>query len=82
MKFVDLVTPQKGRVLPDTRRGDHAPFWDANIPALFITDTANFRNPNYHQPSDTVDTLDVRMLQRLTKATLLFIIKIFGLINQ
>jgi len=30
------------------RRSDHAPFWDAGYPALFITDTADYRNDHYH----------------------------------
>jgi len=47
------------RLFPDLLRSDHAPFWDKDIPAVFVTDTANFRNPNYHTPQDTPDTLDV-----------------------
>ena len=43
---------------PDLLRSDHAPFWEKNIPAVFVTDTANFRNPNYHTPQDVVETLD------------------------
>jgi hypothetical protein len=39
-------------------RSDHAPFWKAGIPGVFLTDTANYRNPNYHMESDTPDTLD------------------------
>ncbi len=39
-------------------RSDHDPFWRKGIPALMWTDTAEFRNPNYHQPTDTPDTLD------------------------
>lgn len=27
-----------------------------------ITDTANLRNPHYHKPSDTIDTLDLDFL--------------------
>jgi hypothetical protein len=27
-----------------------------------ITDTAFFRNPNYHQASDTLDTLDLEFI--------------------
>jgi hypothetical protein len=27
-----------------------------------VTDTANMRNPNYHRPSDTVETLDLGFL--------------------
>jgi hypothetical protein len=44
--------------LPDLGRSDHAPFWGIGVPAVMITDTANFRNPHYHQPTDTIDTLD------------------------
>ena len=39
-------------------RSDHAPFWRRGIPALFFTDTANYRNPHYHKDSDLPDTLD------------------------
>jgi hypothetical protein len=39
-----------------------------------ITDTANFRNPHYHQPSDTPDTIDrdffTGAAQRILNATL------------
>ena len=47
------------RLFPDLLRSDHAPFWEKDIPAVFVTDTANFRNPHYHTPQDTADTLDV-----------------------
>jgi Zn-dependent M28 family amino/carboxypeptidase len=47
------------RVLRDVPlRSDHAPFWATGYPAMLATDTANFRNPNYHQPTDTLATLD------------------------
>ena len=39
---------------PDARRSDHALFWNIGIPAVMVTDTANYRNPNYHTPKDTV----------------------------
>ncbi|MFJ5263822.1 M28 family peptidase [Streptomyces sp. NPDC088387] len=50
-------------------RSDHAPFWNHRIPALMVTDTANFRNPHYHQPTDVVDTLDFRRLAAVAAAT-------------
>jgi thiol peroxidase len=43
---------------PDYMRSDHAPFMISNLPALMLTDTSNYRNPNYHRPTDTVATLD------------------------
>ncbi len=51
-----------GRSVPDSRRSDHVPFWDLGYPALLITDTANLRNPHYHQATDTLDTLDLDFL--------------------
>ncbi|MCG8364529.1 MAG: M28 family peptidase [Pseudanabaenales cyanobacterium] len=57
-----LPAPQKGQLIPDTRRSDHAPFWDQGYRALMATDTANLRNPHYHQPSDRWDTLDLDFL--------------------
>ena len=51
-----------GRWLPDTRRSDHAPFWDAGYPAILVTDTSNLRNPHYHQPTDSLDTLDIQFM--------------------
>jgi hypothetical protein len=55
---VTLPIPFKGVFTPDVLRSDHAPFWAKNIGAVMVGDTANFRNPHYHQPSDTPETLD------------------------
>lgn len=62
-----LTVPGKGRLIPDSRRSDHALFWDAKLPAIMFTDTANFRNPNYHLPTDTkVDTEFIAGVTQLT----------------
>jgi Zn-dependent M28 family amino/carboxypeptidase len=63
-----LFLPFDGRILPETRLSDHASFWDAGLPALMVTDTAFFRNPNYHLPSDTIDTLDFTFMAELVKS--------------
>lgn len=42
----------------DFHRSDHAPAWSHGIPGVFMTDTANLRNPHYHESSDLPDTLD------------------------
>jgi Zn-dependent M28 family amino/carboxypeptidase len=63
-----LFLPFDGRILPETRSSDHASFWDAGLPALMVTDTAFFRNPNYHLPSDTIDTLDFTFMAELVKS--------------
>jgi Zn-dependent M28 family amino/carboxypeptidase len=51
-------------------RSDHAPFWKAGIPSLMWTDTSEFRNPHYHLPSDTPDTLDYDFMGEVVKLTL------------
>lgn len=48
--------------LPDMMRSDHAPFLGIGVPALIVSDTANFRSPHYHKPSDAVGTLDMGRL--------------------
>lgn len=65
---VGLVVPGNGEHLPDTRRSDHAAFWHYGYPAVMLTDTANFRNPHYHRPSDTIETLDLAFLARVLEA--------------
>lgn len=52
-------------------RSDHAPFWNRGVPALMVTDTANFRNPHYHRPTDVPRTLDYDRLTSVTAATAL-----------
>ena len=62
------------KVVPLARnfsRSDHRRFWDARLPAIQVTNTANFRNPHYHRPSDTPGTLDYETLADVTVATAL-----------
>jgi Zn-dependent M28 family amino/carboxypeptidase len=55
----------RGKLVPDTRRSDHAPFWDRGYRAILITDTANLRNPHYHRHSDRLETLDLDFLTNI-----------------
>lgn len=52
-------------------RSDHVRFWEAGLPAIHVTNTANFRNPNYHRPTDTPSTLDYDTLAAVAAATAL-----------
>ena len=63
LPVVTLAVPASGEQLPDVRRSDHAAFWDQGYPAVMLTDTANFRNPHYHQSTDTVETLDLDFIE-------------------
>ncbi len=70
LPIVTAVVAGTGGCFPDITRSDHAPFWNAGFQALMLTDTANFRNPNYHQSTDTLDTLDLGFATEVTRATL------------
>ena len=56
---------------PDTVPGigwsDHWAFREFGYPAIMLTDTAPFRYPHYHKPSDTPDKVDYLRLARITK---------------
>jgi Zn-dependent M28 family amino/carboxypeptidase len=58
------------RYFKDLHRSDHAPFWEAGVPAIMWTDTSEFRNPNYHRASDTPDTLDYEFVARVARLAL------------
>ena len=60
-----LPMVNRGLPLPAVRRSDHAPFWDAGYNAIMVTDTADLRNPNYHTPTDTFETLDLEFLTKI-----------------
>jgi len=61
------VTSSLAKIFPVLLRSDHAPFWQRRIPATMWTDTSEFRNPFYHQPGDTPQTLNYGFLRSVTQ---------------
>jgi hypothetical protein len=63
--------PSQGTALPSGIPGvdwsDHWSFRQAGYPAIMLTDTAVYRDPNYHKASDTPDHLDYERLARVTR---------------
>ncbi|WP_133273910.1 M28 family peptidase [Hymenobacter radiodurans] len=41
---------------------DHRNYWTYDYQAVMINDTSFLRNPHYHQPTDTIDTLDFKRM--------------------
>jgi hypothetical protein len=75
------VVGRIARILPVVRnfsRSDHVSFWEGGVPAIHVSDTGNFRNPNYHQPSDTAETLDYDSLAGIVAATALAVERLAG----
>lgn len=62
MKKVPLVTTRSFRgpaSLPGVDFSDHLNYWAFGYSAVMVTNTSFYRNPNYHEPTDTVGTLDL-----------------------
>ncbi len=77
LRHLKLAWKQRGKVPLETvilpsvfsnfMMSDQLNFWDAGYPAVIMTDTAFYRNPNYHQSTDTADTLDYESMARITE---------------
>ncbi|MDF1656308.1 MAG: M28 family peptidase [Verrucomicrobiales bacterium] len=52
---------------PGVGWSDHWSFWQEGYKAVMVTDTAPYRYPHYHKPSDTMDKLDLDQLVRVVK---------------
>lgn len=61
--------------MPVLLRSDHAPFWGAGYPAAMWTDTAEFRNKEYHGTADTPDRLNYKFMADLAKLLILTVLK-------
>jgi hypothetical protein len=51
--------------IPGVGWSDHWSFWQSGYPAVMVTDTAPFRYPDYHRPTDTADKLDYDAIARV-----------------
>ena len=66
-----LTAAQKNNLMfSSLQRSDHAAFWAKNIPAIMLTDTAEYRNIHYHCMSgmDTPDTLTPEFAEKVVRA--------------
>lgn len=63
--------PSEGAALtalvPRVTSSDHWSFWKVGYPALMVTDTAPYRYPHYHKPTDTPDRLDYERMARVVE---------------
>jgi Peptidase family M28 len=63
--------PTVGGVAPSIISGigwsDHWSFGQYGFQGVMVTDTAVFRYPHYHEPTDTPEKVDVERLARITK---------------
>jgi len=64
MPFVTLNAPA---IVVGIDFSDHWSFGKFDYPAFMVTDTAFYRNPNYHAPSDHPDTLDYSRMAKVVE---------------
>ena len=55
---------------------DHLNYWKFGYDALMVTNTAFYRNYNYHQTTDTMETLDIPQMMKVIDTTVLAIINL------
>ena len=72
--LVELPLSKIEAGFPDLLRSDHYSFWEQCLPAIMLTDTAEMRSPHYHQPSDTIKTLDMEFAGKVCQATALTVL--------
>ena len=65
MKDIDQLDCQR-LIAPSFVHGvdfsDHLNYWNLDIPAIMITDTAFFRNKHYHTAEDTIEKLNFKKM--------------------
>lgn len=64
---IDVYSINAPRFIPGIDFSDHLNFWDRGYEALMITDTAFYRNPNYHRASDKIETLNFDKMAEVVK---------------
>lgn len=63
-------------IVPGMGLSDHRNYWLHGIQAVMITDTAFYRNPNYHTAQDTPDTLDYDRMAKVVEGTFSAVVSI------
>ena len=62
-----LVTLNAPAIVVGIDFSDHWSFGKFGYPAFMVTDTAFYRNPHYHSPSDLPDTLDYNRMAQVVE---------------
>ena len=52
-------------IVPGIDFSDHRNYWKYGYNAVMLTDTAFYRNPEYHEPGDTADRLNYELMEKV-----------------
>lgn len=64
------------KALPGIDFSDHLNYWNFGYSAMMITDTSFYRNKNYHQKTDTIETLDIPKMAKVIDGIYLALLKL------
>jgi len=65
IKTKKFTAPAK---MPGIDFSDHLNYWAFDFSALMLTDTAFYRNKNYHENTDTIETLDLLRMSKVIES--------------
>ncbi len=72
---IDVYSLNAPEILPGIDFSDHLNFWKYGYQAVMITDTSFYRNSNYHQKTDTIETLNFDKMAEVIKGVYHAIVK-------
>ena len=73
LKSKCLISP---RFIPGIGFSDHRNYWGYKMKALMITDTAFYKNKNYHTINDTIDNLNFEKMSDVVMGAVLLVMQI------
>jgi Zn-dependent M28 family amino/carboxypeptidase len=73
-----VCLPEAAAALIGATLSDHSSFWAHGQPAVMVGDTSFYRNPHYHLPGDTLDTLSLPFLEKVTRGLATFLEPLLG----
>ena len=78
IEYVEAMIPTP---INQITASDHLNFWKFGYKAIMVTDTAFFRNPNYHTINDTLETLDIEKMYQVVDLVFCGILNLFKELN-
>lgn len=77
--FIDAGMPSRTLSAPGWVTGvdfsDHRNYWEFGYKAVMVTDSSFYRNPNYHETMDTVDTLDFERMRKVVNGVGTYVLR-------
>jgi Zn-dependent M28 family amino/carboxypeptidase len=72
---IDVQSINALAAIPGIDYSDHRSYWAQGYPGVMVTDTAFYRNFNYHEKADSIEKLDFNRMAQVVEA-------VFGVIRE